>query len=50
MQNNQNIINGFDFGSLQINIYQECEKTNKNLRKVFTSEQLQQMQIALEDY
>lgn len=42
---------GYSSDSIKaLNVYRECEKTSKNLRKVFTSEQLQQMQIALEDY
>lgn len=49
----QDFCDNFGYSSDSIkafNIYQECEKTSKNIRKVFTSEQLQQMQIALEDY
>lgn len=49
----QDFCNNFGYSSESIkafNIYQECEKISKNLRKVFTSEQLQQMKIALEDY
>lgn len=42
---------GYSSDSIKaLNIYQLCEKTSKNLRKVFTNEQLQQMQIALQDY
>lgn len=49
----QDFCDNFGYSSDSINalnVYRECEKTNKNLRKVFTKEQLQQMQIALDGY
>ena len=42
---------GYDSDSISaLNIYQACENIGKNLRKVFTAEQMQQMRAALEDY
>lgn len=42
---------GLDSDSISaLNTYQACENIAKNLRKVFTNEQLQQMRAALEDY
>ena len=42
---------GYDSDSITaLNIYQACENIGKNLRKVFTAEQIQQMRKALEDY
>lgn len=49
----QDFCDNFGYSSDSIkdfSIYQECKKTSKNLRKVFTNEQLQQMQEALQDY
>lgn len=42
---------GHDSDSISaFNIYQQCERIGKQLKKVFTNEQVQQMRIALEDY
>ena len=49
----QDFCDNFEYSSDSVKafgIYQECKKTSKNLRKVFTSEQLQQMLLALQDY
>lgn len=42
---------GFDSDSISaFNTYQQCENIGKQLKKVFTNEQLQQMRVALDNY
>lgn len=42
---------GYDSDSISaLNIYQQCENIGKQLKKVFSLEQIEEMRIALEEY